>query len=98
MTATKTLNRAILKLPLAEREALLAVVENSISDEYDRLAAASLAADIRMIERTLAKYPLSHEQVNSLELRVDAAERGDAHCTPWEQVQQEIFAELRRSH
>ena len=74
MTTIKILEQAIVKLPLSEREAMISFIKRNISDEYDRLAEASLADDMRTIERRLAKFPVAHDQVDVLELLRDAAQ------------------------
>ena len=97
MPTRQKLEQAIKALPLGEREALLSSIEQSISEEYDRLAAASIADDMRMIERHLAKHPFANEQMHEPQARVEAADHGEAENQPWEHVRQEILAKLRHS-
>lgn len=90
MSARHKLEQTIEALPLTERESLLSFVEKSISDEYDRLAAASIAEDMRMIERHLARNPITDDQMHELQGSVEA------EYQPWDQVRQVILAQLRR--
>ena len=90
MSARHKLEQTIEALPLTERESLLSFVEKSISDEYDRLAAASVAEDMRMIERHLAQQPFTNDQMHDLQDSVQAEHQ------PWDQVRQVILGQLRR--
>jgi 2-iminoacetate synthase ThiH len=94
MSTTQELRAAIAKLPLDEREALAKSIEQSIDDEYDRLAEASITVDMGTVERILAKHLLPGEQMHELLARLDAADRETPDYSPWVQIGQEIFAEL----
>jgi hypothetical protein len=96
MSTLRELKNSIGKLPLAEREALLTTIQRRVAEEYDRLAAEGVAADVRLVERHLAASPVTSEQIGELRRRIDAAERGEASYKPWDDVRQVVLNEIRQ--
>jgi hypothetical protein len=96
MSTLRELEHSIGKLPLAEQEALLATLERRVAEEYDRLAAKSVADDMRLIERHLAASPVTPEQISELHRRIDAAKRGEASYLPWDDVRQAVLDGIRQ--
>jgi hypothetical protein len=97
MPTARDLEKAIVNLPLTERQTLLTTLERSISDEFDRMAAASVAADMRTIDLHLYEPPFTPEQTHELQARVEAADRGDANYVAWSEVRQRILTRLHRA-
>ena len=98
MKTIRSLERTIAQLPLGEREELLAFIEANVSDEHDRLTKASLAADIRMVEKKLAESKVEIEQVNILDIGKAGTDHSEDRNEAWELFRQDVFAELRRIH
>ena len=74
------------------------IIDTSNSDELDPLAAASVAYNMRMIEKKMAESNVRIEQVNIADIGKDGTDHGDKPNEEWEQFSKEVFAELRRIH
>ena len=74
------------------------IIESSNSEELDPLVAASLAYDMRMIEKKMAESRVTIEQVNIADIGKEGTDHDDKPNEEWEQFSKEVFAELRRIH